>query len=45
LADEGQEPGCQGVGNGQCNKNEEEQWGEYNVGQNASMLHQDLYVS
>jgi len=37
--------GWKGVGVGQCSRNEEKSWSEENVGQNASMVHQLLYVA
>ena len=39
------ETGSKGVGDDQCNGNEEESGSEEKVGQNASMFHQLLYVS
>jgi len=38
------ETGRKGIDDGQCNRNEEEQGSEDNVGQNESMFRQLLYV-
>jgi hypothetical protein len=39
------ETGGKGVGDGQCNRNEEKEQSEEKVGRNASMIHQLLDVA